>query len=110
VTRKQYLTALADGAEQWRGKRPDTPQALAQRINEFRQGCSQLILADHKPLAPGDRNWLVDKCHLWASKLDVDLAALENGKDVLAVRAEVDQMVDKLVKTLRDRAAQPAAA
>jgi hypothetical protein len=110
VTRKQYLTVLADEAEQWRGKRPDTPRALAQRINEFRQGCSQLILADHKPLAPGDRNWLVDKCHQWANKLDVELTALEKGEDVLAVRGKVDEMVDKLVKTLRDRAAQPSAA
>jgi hypothetical protein len=108
VTRKQYLAVLADEAEQWRNKRPDTREALAQRINEFRQGCSRLILADHKPLPPPDDKWLVEKCRQWAGKLDANLAALEAGQDVLAVRGEVDQLVDKLAKTLRDRAAQPA--
>jgi hypothetical protein len=110
VTRDRYLNALADAAHQWRNKRPDTPQELAKRINEFRQGCSTLILADHKPLPPPDQKWLVDKCGQWAKKLDNHLADLEGGKSPPVVRDAVDQTVDKLEKALRDRADHPAAA
>jgi hypothetical protein len=110
VSREQYLKALADEAEEWRRKRPDTPQALAQRINEFRQGCSRLILAEHKPLPPADRKWLVERCQTWAKKLDAQLADLEAGKTTESVRAQVDDTVDRLVKALHDRAAQPTPA
>jgi hypothetical protein len=110
VSRTEYLNTLADQAEQWSRKRPETPQALALRINEFRQGCSQLLLSDHKPLPPPERKWLVEKCRLWAGKLDASLAALEAGTDVPEVRKQVDQLVDKLTKTLRDEAAHPTAA
>jgi hypothetical protein len=108
VSGEQYLRILADEAEEWRRKQPDTPQALAQRINEFREGCSRLILDEHQPLKPPDRKWLVEHCHLWAKTLDEQLAELEAGKDVAAVRGQVDQLVERLAKILRDQAAKPA--
>jgi hypothetical protein len=108
VTREQYLNGLADAAEEWRRKRPDTPQALAQRINEFREGCSRLILAEHKPLPPKDQEWLRDRCRAWAKKFDEELAEVEAGKGPLAVRGEVDETVNKLVAALRNRAQQAA--
>jgi hypothetical protein len=104
VSRAEYLKTLADEAEDWRRKRPDTPQALAQRISEFREGCSRLILADHQPLPPADRKWLVERCRVWAKKLDDQLADLEAGKPIATVRSQVDDVVDKLTKALRDRA------
>lgn len=110
VSRAEYLKTLADQAEEWRRKRPETPQALAQRISEFREGCSRLILADHQPLPPADRKWLVERCRVWAKKLDDQLAELEAGKPVATVRSQVDDVVDKLTKALRDRASTPAPA
>ena len=110
VTRAEYLKTLADEAEEWRRKKPDTPQALAQRISEFREGCSRLILAEHKPLPQADRKWLVERCRVWAKKLDDQLADLEAGKPIPAVRAQVDDVVDKLTKALRDRASNPTPA
>jgi hypothetical protein len=110
VTRANYLKTLADEAEEWRRKKPDTPQALAQRISEFREGCSRLILAEHKPLPAADRKWLVERCRVWAKKLDDQLADLEAGKPTATVRAQVDDVVDKLTKALRDRASNPTPA
>jgi hypothetical protein len=105
-TREEYLTGLADGANEWFNKRPETPQALAKRLNEFRAGCSTLILAEHGPLTPDDRTWLRGKCRAWAKKLDGHLADLEAGKDVEAVRGEADATVNQLIKALRTQAGQ----
>jgi hypothetical protein len=110
ASRADYLKTLADEAEEWRRKKPDTPQALAKRITEFRDGCSRLILADHKPLPAADRKWLVERCRVWAKKLDDQLADLEAGKPIATVRAQVDDVVDKLTKALRDRASNPTPA
>src|SRR5262249_35293261 len=104
LSAKEYLTKLADSAEDWSKKTPATPAELAKRINEFRQGCSTLILAEHKPLPPEDKAWLVERCQAWAKKLDQHLADVEAGKDVLEVRAEADETVSKLIKAIRGRA------
>jgi hypothetical protein len=103
-----YLERLADSATEWYRKRPDDPVALARRIGDFRQGCSVLILAEHKPLPAEDRKWLAEKCRAWAAKLDSHLAAVEAGEDPRKVRAGVDETVRNLVEALRQRA-QPQA-
>jgi hypothetical protein len=107
VTRAQYFRALADAGAEWRNKRPDTPQSLAKRINEFREGCSQLILAEHRSLTPADRKWLKEHCQTWSKALDEQLTALESGKPVTSVRDQVDGIADRLTKALADRAAEP---
>jgi len=108
VPRDAYLARLADEAGEWFAKRPDDPSGLARRIVEFRRGCSTLILADHRPLSAEDRAWLVAKCRAWASRLDAHLAAVEAGKAPLAVRAEADETVRKLIAALRGRTSRPA--
>jgi hypothetical protein len=103
-----YFTRLADSAQEWFTKRPAEPLELARRIAEFRQGCSVLILSPHRPLSAEDRTWLVDKCRAWATKLDAHLAAIEAGQDVLKVRGEADETVNKLIAALRERAGKLA--
>jgi hypothetical protein len=103
VTQREYLDALADGAEQWFNKRPQDAASLAQRIGELRQGCSRLILADHEPLSADDGQWLVGKCREWAAKIDEQLVALEAGAEPHDVRAQMDTTINKLVQTLRGR-------
>ena len=107
LPRSEYLGLLADLSEEWRRERPDQSAALAQRINEFRAGCSRLILSEHPSLPPADRKWLTDKCRAWAKTLDGHLAALEAGQDALVVRDQVDGTIQSLAKALRDRAAHP---
>ncbi len=102
-----YLARLAEEAGEWFNRRPDDRPALARRINEFRQGCSTLILADHKPLSPEDRQWLVGKCKEWAAKLDAHLNHLEAPGDPVQVRNEVDETVRRLIQALKDRAVRP---
>jgi hypothetical protein len=104
VPAKVYLATLADEAREWFDERPEDPVALARRLNEFRRGCSTLILAEHRPLKAEDRQWLVDKCRLWAQKLDRHLMALEAGLDYRDVRDEVDETITKLSDALRQRA------
>lgn len=99
-----YLDRLAAAAEEWFMKRPDNPLALARRIAEFRQGCSVLILAEHRPLAAEDRAWLVGRCRAWAAQLDAHLSAVEAGDDPLAVRARADETIRGLVRALHERA------
>ncbi|MCC7421802.1 MAG: anti-sigma factor [Planctomycetaceae bacterium] len=100
---KTYLAKLSAGADDWFKKRPATPQALAQRILEFRQGCSTLILSEHRPLLSEDKAWLIERCQAWAKKLDGHVADVEAGKDILQVRQEADETVNKLKKALLER-------
>ena len=104
VSREAYLNTLAEEADQWFKQRPGQPAALAQHINEFRQGCSALLLSEHKPLPAADKDWLLERCRVWAGKLDVQLAALESGQDALAVETATDEIVRKLSDALRARA------
>lgn len=99
-----YLEQLATAAEDWFKKRPESRPDLARRIAQFRQGCSTLILADHAALAPADRDWLRERCRVWAGKLDAHLAALEAGDDIEAVRKAADETVNRLISAIRERA------
>jgi hypothetical protein len=103
LPRIAYFERLVDAATEWYRARPDDPLALARRINEFRQGCSVLILSEHRPLSADDRQWLVEKCRAWAARLDAHLAAVETGDDPIKVRAEVDETVRKLIEAVRER-------
>ena len=103
-----YLASLAEGAQDWFKKRPDDRIALTQRLLEFRQGCSKLILAEHPALAEADRRWLIRRCRGWAGQLDRELANLEGGNDVLQVRGEIDKTVSEITEALKARAADLA--
>ena len=105
VSREVYLANLADGASEWFKKRPETPTALAVRIGQFRQGCSMLLLAEHKPLSVSDRKWLRERCSAWAAKLDGHLTDLEAGGNVESIRVAADQTITTLIEKLRERAA-----
>ena len=99
-----YLASLEQGAQDWFKKRPDDRIGLAQRLLEFRQGCSKLILAEHPALAEVDKRWLVRRCRNWAAQLDRHLANLEGGNDVLQVRGEIDKTVREITESLKARA------
>jgi hypothetical protein len=108
LSRDAYLKHLADGAQAWFNKRPADPAALAQRITEFRRGCTVLIASPHRPLSAEDRAWLVEKCRAWAEKLDTHLAALRSGDAAVAVRRQTDETVNRLIAALRERSAKAA--
>jgi hypothetical protein len=99
-----YLDHLADSAQEWFNQRPDEPLELARRITEFRQGCSVLILSDHKPLTADDRAWLVERCRAWVAKLDAHLAFLESGQPAATIRDQADATIHALIAALRERA------
>jgi hypothetical protein len=108
LSRADYLERLGREAEEWFNKRPDEPATLARRIAEFRQGCTALILGDHRPLSPQDRRWLVQTCRKWASDLDEDLAEVESLVNPLLIRDKVDDTTRQIARELRNRAAAHA--
>jgi len=101
-----YLNRLADGANEWFAQRPESAVALADRLSAFRRGCTQLQLAENRPLGDSQRKWLLEKCRLWAAKLDKHLADVEAGRPPLDVRAEADETISRLVAALREEAAK----
>ena len=104
VSREEYFNALANSADEWFKKEPQTAEELATRLAQLRQGCSKLLLTDHSPpLTDDDQKWLKDRCKKWATNFDARLADVEAGKDVEAVRKEADAAVTQLVKALRER-------
>lgn len=102
---REYLEHLANAAEEWFRKRPETASELHRRLEEFRGGCDALLAAPHTPLAEGDRQWLRERCRAWRDKIDGHLAALQAGGNVRGVRDEADATVRNLMKALRERAA-----
>jgi len=102
-TGEEYFYVLADLAEEWFDERPGDSLGIAKRITEFRQGCSILMLSEHKPLMEADRKWLLRSCRRWADELDAHLADLEDQKkDMRRVRDEMDFTVEIFVDRLRD--------
>lgn len=108
ATAAVYLSRLSELAGEWGNKRPDDPAALAKRLGEFRQGCTTLIFAEHRPLSAQDRHWLVERCRQWSLVLDKHIEDLEAGQDYLQIRAEVDGTVKKIVQALRNKAQEAA--
>jgi hypothetical protein len=105
LPRDAYLNHLADGAQAWFKNRPTERAALNQRLTEFRQGCSALIESPHKPLSEGDRLWLVAKCRDWSATVGRLVVALQSrGEDVIRVRNEADETINRLISALRERA------
>lgn len=106
MTSEDYLNHLADGAQEWFKKRPDSPEGLVKRLRDFRHGCNTLIAAEHRPLSQTDRLWLVDRCRAWAEKIDGHVAALDGGASVDDIRKAADDTVTQLIEALRVRETQ----
>jgi hypothetical protein len=108
----EYLETLATLAKEWFARRPEGNDrlALARLLAELREGCSVLILSPHKPLDAKTRAELVRRCHKWANQFADQLAELEAGDDVAAVREKTDKTVQTLIGWLREEAKKSAPA
>lgn len=105
TTPLEYLNQLANAAKEWFNKSPEDAKAFAQRLLQFRQGCSRLILSEHPVLKPEDAQWLKDKCQAWAAKLDAHLALIESGQFEQG-REQTNETIQKLIQALETRAKQ----
>ncbi len=100
-----YLQHLADRANEWFDQKPTNAAQLASRMKAFRESCDKLLAAQHPQLPAADRDWLYERCRLWAGKIDASLAKLNADPSQLkAVNAEMDETVKKLMTALRERA------
>jgi hypothetical protein len=101
---RDYLNNLADSAQEWFKKTPQTSTELDLRLRQFRKGCEVLINAPHAQLTPEDRKLLVDNCKKWANKIDQHLADLASGrKSVAQVKDDAKVTVEALIHALRDQ-------
>lgn len=104
----EYLNHVADTAQEWFRKRPDTKEGLLERLHQMRRGCDALQAAQHAQLVAADKDWLLERCQVWAKKFDDQIAALEAGQSVTDIRSAADETVNKLITALRERAKQSA--
>lgn len=105
----EYLNALATAAGDWFNKRPEEKTAVATRLRQFIHGCDTLINAPHSQLSPEDRAWLIERCRIWKSKLESQLADLEAKRSSAAeVRDTADKTILDLQNALRERAKRVA--
>ena len=101
-----YLDRIADLADEWKTQQTPTALALAERITEFRHGCTRIQLMEHKPLSAEQRQDLLSRCQKWAKKFDQNLIDLETTGDTAKVRLAMDTTVTQLTTVLREQAAK----
>jgi hypothetical protein len=106
LSRGDYIARLAAAPADWYQYRPDDAESLALRIGQLRQGCSMLLLCEHRPLTPDDREWLTENCRSWAARLEGYLIALETKGDPLIVRRQVDRTIEEISAALEKRGKQ----
>lgn len=105
MARRPYLEHLAETANEWFSTDARTSAELSTRLREFRSGCEKLLAASHPQLPQPDRDWLIERCKVWTSKIDQSLADLEaRRKPPDAVSTDVKAMVNQLVGALQKRA------
>lgn len=105
LARRAYLEHLAETANEWFSREPQSSPELSTRLREFRSGCDKLLVASHSQLSPGDRDWLIERCKVWTAKVDQARMDLETGhKPPETVSADMKSMVNQLTTALRRRA------
>lgn len=108
-TPDEYLTSLCQSAAEWFRKRPETREALEQRIVQFRRGCQTLLQAPHRPLSPEQKTSLANACAATIAELDNLLTRLRSGREnVLVLREDSDRVIRTLIGTLQTLAERAA--
>lgn len=103
----EYLQHLARSASVWYNKTPDSPEALRERLEQFRAGCETLLAAEHSQLADADKEWLLKSCREWIEKIDAHLADISAGdKPFETLQTEANETIDRMIETLTDRSGQ----
>lgn len=101
---REYFNSLASAAGEWFDVVPFSNEALARRLGTARSGLSQLLLASHQNLPEEEKAWLLEQANEWAELLDEAIRAVESGRPVDEVRANVDEAFSLLIRTLQDKA------
>ncbi len=109
LARGAYLDRIAAGAEEWVSQPQKNEAELADRIAEFRRGCTKLLYAEHRPLTDRDKAWLREKCHQWKETVQTTLSDLEEGHtSPEKAREMMKQAVEGIVRELHTRAKEAA--
>ncbi len=109
-TAAEHYLALEQAAGEFDRVTLNRPADLERRLREFRHACDALIEAPHATLSASGRQQLVDRCRLWAKKIDGHVADLKSGeKSIDQVRLDAQATVEALRRFLRDEAAKAAA-
>lgn len=100
---EQYWRRLASVKQWWFSEKPANKVQLALRMGQLSEGCSVLILQEHKPLPPADADRLTKKCREWASELNGYIAELQGvNADVQEIQKKADAWVNRVSGKLQD--------
>jgi hypothetical protein len=92
-----YTKGLAKIAIDGADTLPNDPILLAQRIGEYRLGCTRLIHAEMRPLGPEGKKLLQAKCRLWGEKLSTCLYKIDQPDvNVADIKEEAKEIIDKI--------------
>lgn len=100
----EYMNHLASSANEWFKKRPESRDEISARIQQFVDGCDELIGAPHTPLSKVDRDWLIERCRAWRGALVSHNEALKAGADPLEIRDQADATIRRLIDAIVTRA------
>jgi hypothetical protein len=102
-----FYQGLAKVATQGPDRWPDEPILLAQRISEYRLGCTRVLYAEKQPLGENERKILDALCYGWSGKLDTSLDDLDRRtRPVAEIRAEVEATIKLIGAKLQARAGE----
>ena len=97
ATAELYWHRLASVKQWWFSEKPAKKVQLALRMGQLSQGCSVLILQDHKPLLPADADRLKNTCRDWAKELNGYITDLQSDNaDVQEIQKKTDALVNRL--------------
>jgi len=100
---EQYWQRLASVKQWWFSEKPANKVQLALRMGQLSEGCSVLILHEHKPLSPADADQLTKKCREWATELNRYIAELQGeNADVQEIQKKTDAWVNRVSGKLQD--------
>ncbi|MEZ6130831.1 MAG: hypothetical protein R3C59_19345 [Planctomycetaceae bacterium] len=99
---QEWFDAVADAGQQWSTQDlSDTPKLLA-AIQETSDACGRLIANPHPVLNGEERDWFVQKCQNWKTKLDDTHAALLAGNlNYDDARQQANGIMTRLVDVLK---------
>jgi len=97
---EQYWQRLATVKRWWFSEKPANKVQLALRMGQLSQGCSVLILQEHRHLPPEAGERLRQKCRDWAKELNGYIVELQKGD---ADFQEIQKKTDALVIRLSDK-------
>lgn len=100
---KSYVDRLIVGANQWFDVELDSADQYEKRLTELRDGCQQLIDAEHPLLSGDQKEFLVDRCKEFQAKFNRQLGQLNQDRDDFkTIQRKTNQTIRNAIVALEE--------